>query len=138
MEIAGSSVDLLIIYSSPTTKRTAAYTIANIALTKSRASSFIVSPPKKGSDIEGFSFWLIIAVDYGLAAIAVSVFLLDHSCAVPWLSLLDHGGITITITVAVLITRLAHRYASADWTDVNTNFIRQRGRRDSDSHSGSN
>ena len=75
-------------------------------------------------------------VDYGLAAIAVSVFLLNHGRAVPWLALLDHGG--ITITVAVLITRLAHRYASADWTDVNTNFIRQRGRCDSDNRGGSN
>jgi hypothetical protein len=76
--------------------------------------------------------------DYGLGAITVSIFLLDHGRALPWLSLLDHGGmLTITLAVTVLIMRLANRYASADRTDSNANFIRQDGRRDSDNHCGS-
>jgi hypothetical protein len=50
-------------------------------------------------------------VDYGLAAITVSIFLLDHGLAVMWLPLLNHGGM-IAVTVAVLIVRLANRYAS--------------------------
>jgi hypothetical protein len=74
--------------------------------------------------------------DYGLGAITVSIFLLDHGRAIPWLSLLDHGGM-LTITVAVLITRLANRYASADRTDSNANFIRQHWRRRSGHKGGS-
>jgi hypothetical protein len=74
--------------------------------------------------------------DYSLGAITVSIFLLDHGSALPWLSLLDHGGM-LTITVAVLITRLANRHASADRTDSNANFIRQHWRRHSDQQGGS-
>jgi hypothetical protein len=81
---------------------------------------------------------LVIVVDYGLGAITLSIFLLYHGRAVPRLSLLDHGGmITITVAVPVLIMGLANRYASADRADANTNFIRQRGRRDSGNHGGS-
>jgi hypothetical protein len=77
-------------------------------------------------------------MDYGLGAITVSIFLLDHGRAVPRLSLLDHGGmITITVAVPVLIMRFANRYASADRTDANPDFIRQHGRRHSD-HQGGN
>jgi hypothetical protein len=75
-------------------------------------------------------------MDDGLGAITVSIFLLDHGRALPWLSLLDHGGM-LTVAVAVLITRLANRYSSADRTDSNANFIRQDGRRESDHHGGS-
>jgi hypothetical protein len=47
---------------------------------------------------------LVVVVDYGLAVIAISIFLLDYGRAVPWLSLLNHGGmVTITVAVAVLI-----------------------------------
>jgi hypothetical protein len=81
-------------------------------------------------------FCLVIVVNYGLAAITVSIFLLDHCLAVMWLSLLNHGGM-IAVTVAVLIMRLANRYASADRTDANTNFVRQHWRRDSTNHGGS-
>jgi len=38
-----------------------------------------------------FAFRLVIVMDYGLAAITVSIFLLDHGLAVMWLPLLDHG-----------------------------------------------
>jgi hypothetical protein len=91
---------------------------------------------QKGSDVGALLHCLVIVVNYGLTAITVSIFLLDHGRAVPWLSLLDHGGM-VTITVAVLIMRLPDRYASADRADVNANFIRQRGGRDSDNHGGS-
>ena len=74
---------------------------------------------KKGSEIGALLLCLVIAVDHGLAAITVGVFLLDDGRAVPRLSLLDHGGM-ITITVAVLIMRLTNRYASADRTGANT------------------
>jgi hypothetical protein len=83
---------------------------------------------QKGFDV-GALLLLVILVNYGLTAIFVSIFLLDHGRAVPWLPLLDHGGM-ITIAVAVLIVWLANSYASADRADVNTNFIRQRGGRD--------
>jgi hypothetical protein len=43
----------------------------------------------------------------------------------------------IAVPVAVLIMRLANRYASADRTDANTNFVRQHWRRDSANHGGS-
>jgi hypothetical protein len=77
-------------------------------------------------------------MDYGLGAITVSILLLDHCRALPGLALLDHGGVlTITVAVTVLIPRLANRYASADRTDSNANFIRQDGRRDSDNHGSS-
>jgi hypothetical protein len=78
-----------------------------------------------------FLFCLLIVVDDSLGTITVSIFLLDHGRAVPWLALLDHGGM-VTIAVAVLIMRLANRYASADRTDANAYFISKRGRRDSD------
>jgi hypothetical protein len=120
---------------------TAAQTLANNALTKSRAPSFIVPQgptEKKGLRHGAPLLSLVIVTDYGLGAITVSIFLLDHGRALPWLSLLDHGGmLTITVAVTVLITRLANRYASADRTDSNANFIRQDGRRDSDNHCGS-
>jgi len=73
-------------------------------------------------------------VDYGLAAIAVSIFLLDHGFAVTRLPLLDDSS---TVMVSVAITGLANRYVCADRADVNANFIRQRGGRDSDNHGGS-
>jgi hypothetical protein len=57
-------------------------------------------------------------MDYGLAAITVSIFLLDHGLAVTWLPLLDDSALTISIV------RLANRYASADRTDANTNVVR--------------
>jgi hypothetical protein len=78
---------------------------------------------------------LIVVVDYGLAAIAVSIFLLDHGLAVTRLPLLDDS--TVTVSVTITIVRLANGYASADRTDANTNIIRQRGSRDSDNHRGS-
>jgi hypothetical protein len=83
-----------------------------------------------------FAFCLVIVVDDGLAAITVSIFLLNHGLAVMWLPLLNHGGM-IAVTVAVLIMRLANRYASADRTDANTNFVRQHWRRDNANHGGS-
>jgi hypothetical protein len=102
---------------------------------------FIVAliPTEKGSAIIGaFLRCLVIVMDYGLAASAVSIFLFNHGRAVPWLSLLDHGGmIPIPIPIAVLIVRLANRYASADRADVNADLLSQRGRRDSDNHGGS-
>ena len=61
-----------------------------------------------------FAFCLVIVVDDGLAAITVSIFLLDHGLAVTWLPLLDDSALTISIV------RLANRYASADRTDANT------------------
>jgi len=76
---------------------------------------------------------LVIVVDYGLAAITISVFLLDHGLAVPWLPLLDDS----TLTVSIVVTGLANRYASADRTGANANFIRKRGRRDSNNRGGS-
>jgi hypothetical protein len=95
--------------------------------------------PEKGSDTIGaFLLCLVIVVDDRLAAIAVSIFFLNHGRAVPWLSLLDHGRmIPIPIPIAVLIVRLANRYASADRADVNADLLSQRGRRDSDNHGGS-
>jgi hypothetical protein len=59
------------------------------------------------------------------AAITVRIFLLDHG-RIAWLSLLDNGG-AITIKVAVMIVRLADRYASSDWPDVNANILRKGG-----------
>jgi hypothetical protein len=72
-------------------------------------------------------------VNYGLTAITVSIFLLDHGLAVMWLSLLDDSAFTISIVV----TRLANSYSSADRTRANANFIRKSGRRDSHNHCGS-
>jgi hypothetical protein len=81
---------------------------------------------------------LVVVVDYGLGVIAVSIFLLDYGRAVLWLSLLNHCGmVPITVAIAVLIMRLANRYASADRTDANANFIRQHRGRGSDNHGGS-
>src|SRR5580704_16446771 len=101
-----------------------------MALTKSRAPSFIVAlipTEKRLRHHRSPLLCLVIVVDYGLAAIPISIFLLDHGRAVPRLSLLDHGGmIPIAIAVAVLIVRLANRYACADRTNTNTNFIGQR------------
>jgi hypothetical protein len=88
---------------------------------------------KKGSDVGALSTCLVIVVDHGLAAVTVSIFLLDHGLAVMWLPLLDDS----TLTVSIVITGLANRYASADRTGPNANFVRKRGRRDSNNHCGS-
>jgi hypothetical protein len=87
----------------------------------------------KGSDIGAFLLCLVIVVDYGLAAITISIFLLDHGLAVTWLPLLADS----TLTVSIVVTGLANRCASADRTGANANFIRKRGRRDSNNHGGS-
>jgi hypothetical protein len=76
---------------------------------------------------------LVIVMDYGLATITVSIFLLDHGLAVMWLPLLDDS----TLTVSIVIMGLANRYASANRTDANANFIGQRGRRDDRYYGGS-
>jgi hypothetical protein len=76
---------------------------------------------------------LVIVVNYGLAAITVSIFLLDHGLAVMWLPLLDDSAFTISI----MVTRLANRNPGADRTRANANFIRKSGRRDSHNHCGS-
>jgi hypothetical protein len=59
-------------------------------------------------------------VDPGLAAVTVSIFLLDHGLAVMWLPLLDDSA----LTVSIVSTGLANRYASADRTGANANFVR--------------
>jgi hypothetical protein len=69
-------------------------------------------------------------MDYGLAAITVRIFLFDHGGPVGRLSFLDDRGM-IAVAVAVVIMRLADRYASANRTHVNTNIIRKRRRRNS-------
>ena len=77
---------------------------------------------------------LIVMTNYGFAAFAVSIFLLDHGLtAFTWLSLLDDSS---TVTVAITIVRLADGYASTDGTDANTNFVRKRGSRDGNNHGG--
>jgi hypothetical protein len=74
-------------------------------------------------------------MDYGLAAITVRTFLFDHGGSVARRSFLNDCGM-ITITVAVVITRLADRHASADRTYVSANIIRKRGRRNSADYGG--
>ena len=59
-------------------------------------------------------------MNYGLAAITVRIFLLDHSRPITWLALLDDRG---TITIAVTIVRFTNRYASSDRAYANTNII---------------
>jgi hypothetical protein len=111
-----------------------------VALTSSPTPSFIVSSRSidKGLRHRSPLLCLVVVVDYGLAAITVSIFLLDHGrLAVTRLPLLDDSS-TVTVTVAITIVRFANRYASADGTDANTNILRKRGRRDSDNRGGGN
>jgi hypothetical protein len=72
-------------------------------------------------------------MDYGLAAITVRIFFFDNGGSVTRLSFLDDCG---TITIAVVIMRLADRHASANRTYVNTNIIRKHGCRDSADYDG--
>jgi hypothetical protein len=74
-------------------------------------------------------------MDYGLAAITVSIFLFDHGGSVSRLPFLDDGG---PITIAVVILRLADRHASAYRTYMNTNIICKRGRCNSADYGGHN
>jgi hypothetical protein len=63
-------------------------------------------------------------MNHSFAAITVRIFLLDHGRRITWLSLLDNGG-AITITITIMIARLADRYAGADRPRMNTNLIRK-------------
>jgi len=49
---------------------------------------------------------VVVAMNHGLAAITVRIFLLDHGRPITWLALLDDRS---TITVAVTIVRFTNR-----------------------------
>ena len=76
---------------------------------------------------------VVVVMDYGLAAIAIRIFLFDHGGSVTWLPFFDDGG---TVTVAVMITRLANRHTSSDRTHANTNIIGKDGCRNSANYGG--
>jgi hypothetical protein len=79
---------------------------------------------------------IVVVMNDGLAAIAVRIFLLDHSRPVTRLALFDNRG-TITVTIAVMIVRLADRYASSDRPNANTDII-GKGRCGNGANHGSN
>jgi hypothetical protein len=69
---------------------------------------------------------VVVAMNYGLAAITIRIFLLDHGRPITWLALLDDRG---TITVAVTVVRFTNRYASSDRAYANTNILSKCRRR---------
>jgi hypothetical protein len=72
-------------------------------------------------------------VYYGLGAITVRIFFFDDGGAIARLSFLDDR---CTITVAVVIVRLADRHARANRTHVNANIIRKCRCRDRSDYGG--
>jgi hypothetical protein len=82
-------------------------------------------------------YLIVVVVDYGFAAITVRIFLFNYGGLVTRRSLLnDCGPIAITITVTVVIMRLADRHASAHRTYANSNIVRKRGRRNCANYGG--
>ena len=71
----------------------------------------------------------------GLAAVTVSIFLLDYGRPVARLALLD-DGCTIPIAITILM-RLADRNASSDRAHSNANLVRKSRRSDRAHYGGS-
>jgi hypothetical protein len=63
-------------------------------------------------------------MNYSFAAIAVRIFLLNHGGPITRLALLDDRG---TITITIMIVRLADRHTSSDRSYANTNIICKAG-----------
>jgi hypothetical protein len=64
---------------------------------------------KNGPDIGALLLLLVIVVDHRLAAITVSIFLLNQGFAVMWLPLLDDGTFTVSIVITGLTKPLRQR-----------------------------
>src|ERR1700726_2162067 len=72
-------------------------------------------------------------MNYSFAAIAVRIFLLNHGGPITRLALLDDRG---TITIPIMIVRLADRHTSSDRSYANTNIIRKGRHRNDANHGG--
>jgi hypothetical protein len=81
-----------------------------------------MSKTKRPRLISGPLLFLVPLVDDSLAARSIIMVLLDDGSALGRLTLLDHCAVPITIRMA-----LADAYASPDRSNVNADFISQRG-----------